>query len=67
MNRFVPQQSSPHSVTREKVTLREKELIVGHYMENNSMALTVKIVKMSKNIVWRVIKRFNDHNSLETR
>lgn len=66
MNRFVPQQSSSPSVTREKVTLREKELIVGHYMENNSMALTAKIFKRSKSVVGRVIKRFNDHNSLET-
>ena len=53
------------SVTiRMRVSEREKELIIGHYMENNSMSLTATIVRRSKSVVGRVIKRYYEENSL---
>ena len=56
---------NPSSSFRQKVTLREKELIIGHYMENNSISATAKIVRRSISVVWRVVNRYNQEGSLE--
>ncbi len=60
-------QQRSSSELRRKVTLREKELIIGNYMETNSMAKTARIMQRSKSVVCRVVKRYNEENSLETR
>ncbi len=61
------QVEEPKAATRLKVTLREKELIIGHYMENNSMSVTARILKRSKSVVGRVVKRYLDEDSLAER
>lgn len=59
------QEIEEQGALRLKLTLREKELIIGHYMENNSMSLTAKIMRRSKSVVGRVVKRYQEENSLE--
>ena len=46
------------------LSVREKEIIIGNYMENNSFTETARLVGRSKSVVCRVVKRFNDENSL---
>jgi transposase len=38
--------------------------IIGNYMANNSFSETGRLVGRSKSVVYRVVKRFNEENSL---
>ncbi len=46
------------------LSVREKEIIIGNYMENYSFTETARLVGRSKSVVCRVVKRFNDENFL---
>ena len=52
-------------VAHRKLSLREKEIINGNYFETNSVSETARIVGRSKSVVSRVLKRYNEENSLE--
>ena len=51
-------------MSRRSLSVREKEIIIGFYMENNSLSETARAVRRSASVVYRVIKRYNDENSL---
>lgn len=51
-------------MSRKSLSVREKEIIIGNYMENNSFAETARIVGRCRSVVCRVVKRFNEENSL---
>ena len=51
-------------MSRRSLSVREKEIIIGFYMENNSLSETARAVRISASVVGGVIKRYNDKNSL---
>ena len=51
--------------SRKRVTLREKEIIIGNFFENNSITQTARVVGRSKSVVSRIVKRYNEENSLD--
>ena len=51
-------------MSRRSLSEREKEIIIRFYMENNSLSETARAVGTSASVVYRVIKRYNDKNSL---
>ena len=49
--------------TKRKISIQEKEIIIGNYFENNSVSETARIVGRCKSVVSRVIKRYHEDNS----